>query len=94
MDGITCPACRYSECGVIDSRPSDGFIRRRRKCDSCGCRFNTVEVIVADFDLRNPRDMYNLKASLNRISRRRNSREDVQRIMLKMDEIQRILRKM
>lgn len=39
------------ECGggmsmVTDSRPSNGFIRRRRKCTGCGHHWTTLEVPV------------------------------------------------
>jgi len=28
---------------VLDSRPADGAVRRRRECESCGVRFTTFE---------------------------------------------------
>ena len=46
-----CPHC-HGPTGVVDSRPSEraGGIRRRRKCQSCGFRFRTME--VADLPAR------------------------------------------
>ncbi len=42
-----CPYCRHSDTKVLDSRVSeDGTaIRRRRRCDECGRRFTTVELM-------------------------------------------------
>ena len=41
---MKCPVCGKSESKVIDSRPTDSEIRRRRECLSCGRRFTTYEV--------------------------------------------------
>ena len=42
-----CPYCRHTDTKVLDSRVSeDGTaIRRRRRCDECGRRFTTVELM-------------------------------------------------
>lgn len=44
---MKCPYCGYSESKVIDSRPTDEYvkIRRRRECIKCQKRFTTYEVI-------------------------------------------------
>ncbi len=42
---MKCPECGFEDSKVIDSRPTDGKIRRRRECLSCKCRFTTYEVI-------------------------------------------------
>lgn len=42
---MKCPFCSYEESKVIDSRPTDERIRRRRECISCGKRFTTYEII-------------------------------------------------
>ncbi len=42
---MRCPECGYEDSKVIDSRPTDGKIRRRRECLSCKCRFTTYEVV-------------------------------------------------
>lgn len=44
---MICPNCG-SETYVVDSRPDEAFIKRRRGCVSCKYRFNTVEI---DMDL-------------------------------------------
>ena len=41
---MKCPVCGDVNSKVIDSRPSDSEIRRRRECLSCGRRFTTYEV--------------------------------------------------
>ena len=40
-----CPACRYKDSRVLDSRVAEdgSSIRRRRECRSCGTRFTTLE---------------------------------------------------
>ena len=46
------PGCPCKSCGgatrVIDSRPSEKGINRRRECVKCGVRFSTVERDVDD----------------------------------------------
>ena len=41
---MKCPVCGNLVSKVIDSRPTDSEIRRRRECLSCGRRFTTYEV--------------------------------------------------
>lgn len=42
---MKCPECGYEGSKVIDSRPADNKIRRRRECLSCKCRFTTYEMV-------------------------------------------------
>lgn len=42
---MKCPFCGFEESKVIDSRPSEGTIRRRRECLSCNGRFTTFEIL-------------------------------------------------
>ncbi len=42
---MKCPECGYDDSKVIDSRPSENKIRRRRECIKCGYRFTTYEII-------------------------------------------------
>lgn len=42
---MKCPECSCEESKVIDSRPSDNKVRRRRECIQCGYRFTTYEII-------------------------------------------------
>lgn len=48
---MNCPGCKqnvdFGGAVVVDSRPSDARIRRRRKC-VCGHRFTTYETIGGD----------------------------------------------
>ncbi len=46
---MQCPFCQAEESRVVDSRPSDGEIRRRRECLHCEARFTTYER-VAELD--------------------------------------------
>ena len=42
---MRCPECGCEESKVIDSRPTDNKVRRRRECEGCGYRFTTYEII-------------------------------------------------
>jgi transcriptional repressor NrdR len=42
---MRCPDCGFEDSKVIDSRPTDGRIRRRRECLSCKFRFTTYEIV-------------------------------------------------
>ncbi len=40
---MKCPTCGFAESKVLDSRPAEGSIRRRRECLGCQSRFTTYE---------------------------------------------------
>ena len=42
---MKCPYCGYFDSKVIDSRPAEDRIRRRRECLQCQKRFTTFEVV-------------------------------------------------
>jgi len=42
---MNCPFCSFSDSKVIDSRPSDDRIKRRRECIKCHGRFTTYEIV-------------------------------------------------
>jgi transcriptional repressor NrdR len=42
---LKCPECGYDDSKVIDSRPTENKIRRRRECLSCKNRFTTYEIV-------------------------------------------------
>lgn len=42
---MNCPFCGYEDVRVVDSRPHNDKIRRRRECARCNKRFTTYEVI-------------------------------------------------
>lgn len=42
---MECPACQHPESRVVDSRTAGDAVRRRRSCQACGHRFNTLERI-------------------------------------------------
>ena len=42
---MKCPECGCEESKVIDSRPTENKVRRRRECIQCGFRFTTYEII-------------------------------------------------
>lgn len=42
---MNCPYCSEKDTRVLDSRPLETRIRRRRECVRCGRRFTTYEVV-------------------------------------------------
>lgn len=46
-----CPVC-HGEMRVLETRPADGYIRRRRRCAECRHLQTTVEVAVDARELR------------------------------------------
>lgn len=42
---MRCPFCNEEDTKVIDSRPAENAIRRRRQCEKCGKRFTTYEKV-------------------------------------------------
>ena len=42
---MKCPYCGFEESKVIDSRPNEESIRRRRECIKCQKRFTTYEFV-------------------------------------------------
>ena len=42
---MKCPYCGFAESKVIDSRPNEESIRRRRECMGCMKRFTTYEFV-------------------------------------------------
>ncbi|MCQ2490471.1 MAG: transcriptional regulator NrdR [Ruminococcus sp.] len=42
---MKCPYCSFPDSKVIDSRPKDDKIKRRRECINCGTRFTTFEEV-------------------------------------------------
>ena len=42
---MKCPECGCEESKVIDSRPTENKVRRRRECIKSGTRFTTYEII-------------------------------------------------
>ena len=46
---MICPKCGVDdEHFVLDSRSHRLYIRRRRECSACGCRFTTAEFAIVD----------------------------------------------
>lgn len=47
---LRCPTCSNPSNYVVDSRSHDGeYIRRRRLCTNCGCRYSTYEIFTEQF---------------------------------------------
>ena len=41
---VKCPECRSHQTKVIDSRPTETTVKRRRACMMCGHRWSTQEL--------------------------------------------------
>ena len=63
---MKCPFCKSYQTSVIDSRPVEDYIRRRRyHCSECNKRFTTYERVY-EIDIDELRSNYqNMKSSLN-----------------------------
>ena len=48
---MRCPKCNGYQVRIVDSRPYDDQVRRRRECTTCGVRFNTIEIHLTDYKL-------------------------------------------
>jgi len=75
---MRCPFCNAEDTKVIDSRPADGAIRRRRQCESCGKRFTTYEkvetiplMIIKKDNIREPYDRSKLEGGIVRACHKR-----------------------
>lgn len=69
IDVKYCNKC-HSETIVINSRDEDGYVRRRRKCVSCGHRYSTVEFLKEDFDkvMKSVRTIKEISDKINALS--------------------------
>lgn len=46
---MLCPKCNSSQVFVIDSRPYGKITRRRKECQDCKMRFNTLEITEKEY---------------------------------------------
>lgn len=53
---MKCPFCGFDDSKVIDSRPADKKIRRRRECIKCRARFTTYEIVEVPLLMVEKRD--------------------------------------
>lgn len=44
--GLACPHCRGTLTGVDRTRAAAAAVKRRRRCETCGRRFTTVETVL------------------------------------------------
>jgi transcriptional regulator NrdR family protein len=47
---MQCPNCKCEDLKTVDSRSSDGMIRRRKECKGCGGRFTTWEITEKEYN--------------------------------------------
>ena len=60
---MNCPICGC-ETSVVDTRPSEDSVRRRRKCVECSHRFTTVEIDADYYAILMPTDKQAFKEAL------------------------------
>ena len=53
---MQCPYCGERDTRVLDSRPAEMKIRRRRECTRCGRRFTTYEIVECPLLMVEKRD--------------------------------------
>jgi transcriptional repressor NrdR len=94
---VRCPFCSSSSTRIVDSRPSEAEVRRRRQCEECGERFTTYErveappiTVVKRDGSRQPFDRDKLLGSLNRASHKRDV--DPRRLSLIVDGVEKEVR--
>jgi len=75
---MRCPFCGAEDTRVVDSRPAEDSIRRRRACEVCGKRFTTYEkvetiplMVVKKSDIREPYDRSKLEGGIFRACHKR-----------------------
>jgi transcriptional regulator NrdR family protein len=61
---MLCPMCS-GESKVINSRPSEDSVYRRRECLECSHRFSTVEIDMELYDRMAPPDRDALRCSVD-----------------------------
>ncbi|MDR2606175.1 MAG: transcriptional regulator NrdR [Oscillospiraceae bacterium] len=92
---MRCPYCHNPESKVLDSRPVDNSIRRRRECLACGNRFTTYEttdqplIVVKRDGTRQDFERSKIISGLQRACRKRPVSADA--MMTLTDEIEREL---
>ena len=75
---MNCPFCGYENTKVIDSRPTEaGVIRRRRMCEKCDERFTTYErfepiplMVIKKDETRESYDREKIKSGITRCHKR------------------------
>jgi transposase-like protein len=67
---MKCPKCGMYLLYIIDSRPTNGHIRRRRVCLECEHRFTTYEISSGEYDALKEKEklLYDLLARTGKIS--------------------------
>ncbi len=90
---MKCPFCHAEDTRVIDSRPTDNSIRRRRQCEVCGKRFTTYEkvetiplMVIKKSNIREPYDRSKLEGGILRACHKRPVSVDEIRVVV--DEIE------
>lgn len=62
---MLCPVCG-GKTAVINSRPAEDEITRRRECRNCGHRFTTVEIDLDLYERMAPQDSQTIRAKVDR----------------------------
>lgn len=53
---MRCPNCGSYQVRTVDSRSYDTQVRRRRECNDCKVRFNTIEIPLLEYKTLKARD--------------------------------------
>jgi len=90
---MKCPFCNVADTKVVDSRPADNSIRRRRQCETCNGRFTTYEkletmplMVIKKDESREAYDRSKIEAGIIRSCHKRPvSSSEIQRVV---DEVE------
>lgn len=67
---MKCPACASNDSLVVDSRPSESIIRRRRRCCKCQHRWSTIEMRADGVKAQSARSVHPVVKAIFELRRR------------------------
>ncbi len=91
---MICPYCLSPETKVVDKRDSGGITKRRRECEKCSKRFNTIEAleeinlrVIKKDGRREPFDREKIKKGIIRACEKRPiSSEKIDNMVVKIED--------
>ena len=91
---MKCPYCLHEETKVVDKRDNEGLVKRRRECDKCTKRFNTLESVervelrvIKKDGRREPFDYEKLKRGVMRACEKRPVHsEKIEKMLVNIEE--------
>jgi len=66
--GSLCPKCGHAKSAVLNSRPKQKWIKRRRACKVCDSRWNTIEVAIPESKKYDPLTAIKIGVKISQLS--------------------------